>query len=417
MSFAEFSEYKLPIPCVQGHFGTRLVTFTTQAKPAQVIALLGHDPRSSKRKQLQATNPEVASIYNTIQRETVKGRRDSIVDYISDRMPAAGSKAIGAFPAISIGCTSPEEFRPFPGMTMAGMIMIDTAVTASAQRVILDGLGRLTGALDLADAGHPDWVNFTFPITFYAPREGDRLTIDELGQLFADFNGRVFPVAKRLSLKLETADPYVKLGRELADEPFLAEHGGVAEGLASLGGKSTELVVQTILVRTVRGACEGRKFQESNLAHAEAPVLTDASWEDVRESIALFFNAIAEQMGDERWEDRDSLHLSSAGWQAMGVLHHDLVYRTGLNSEDDLLEAAKAIAAVDWSRYSPEWFALGIGQPEMDKVTGKGVVDSKGRPRIALSGAGRTNTQAIINFLRRKVGLDALIAENEPAAS
>lgn len=414
MSFAEFSEYKLPIPCIQGHFGSRLLTFTTQATPKQAVALLGHDPRSSRRKQLQASNPSLAAIYNTIQRDTVKGRRDSIVDYIADRMrPTA--KAIGAFPAISIGCTDAEEFRPFPGMKMAGMLMIDTALSSSTQRIVLDGLGRLTGALELVEAGHPEWVDFTFPITFYTPREGDTLAIQELGQLFADFNGRVFPVAKRFSLRLETADPYVRLGRELAEEPFLAEHGGVAEGLASLGGKSTELVVQTVLVRTIRGACEGRRFQEANLAHAENPVLTDESWDEVRDSIALFFNAIAEHMGDERWEDRDSLHLSSPGWQAMGVLHHDLVHRIGLDSDDDLIDAAKAIAGIDWSRYNPEWFALGVGQAEIDKLTGKEVVDAKGRKRIALVGAGRTNTQAIINFLRRKVGLDALIAEESPA--
>lgn len=411
MSFAEFSEYKLPIPCIQGFFGGRLLTFTTQATPRQVLALLGHDPRSAKRKQLQATNPTLAQIYNTIQRDTVKGRRDSIVDYIADRMPSSGAKAIGAFPAISIGCTNSEEFRPFPGMTMAGMLMIDTAMTSSAQRIVLDGLGRLTGALDAIDSGHPDWVNFTFPVTFYTPRPNEQLSIQELGQLFADFNGRVFPVAKRLSLKLETADPYVRLARELGEEPFLTEHGGVAEGLASLGGKSTELVVQTVLVRTVRGACEGRKFQEANLAHADQPNLTEVTWEEVRSSIAVYFNAIAEYMGDERWEDRDSLHLSSAGWQAMGVLHHDLVYRAGLTGEDDLLHAAKAIADVDWSRFNPEWFALGIGQPEVDKVTGKEVTDSKGRKRIALLGAGRTNTQALIDFLRRKVGLDSLVSE------
>lgn len=412
MSFTEFSEYKLPIPCIQGHFGTRLLTFTTQATPKQVVALLGHDPRSTKRKQLQQTNPELAAIYNTIQRDTVKGRRDSIADYIADRMPEHAAKTIGAFPAISIGCTNPEDFRPFDGMSMAGMVMIDTAQTSSAQRIVLDGLGRLTGALELIDAGHPEWVNFKFPLTFYAPRQNEKLTVAELGQLFADFNGRVFPVAKRFSMKLETADPYVRLGRELAEEPFLFDHGGVAEGLASLGGKSTELVVQTVFVRTVRGACEGRKFQEANLAHADSPNLTEATQDQVRESIALFFNAIAEHMGDVRWEDRDSLHLSSAGWQAMGVLHHDVVYRAGLSTEDDLISAAKVIASVDWSRGNPEWMGLGIGMPEVDKTTGKPVLDDKGRPRIALSGAGRTNTQAIIDFLRKKVGLDALIAED-----
>lgn len=410
MSFAEFSEYKLPIPCVQGAFGQKLLTYTTQATPRQVVAFLGHDPRSSKRKQLQATNPQLASIYNTIQRDTAKGRKDSIVDYVRDRM-FKDSKAIGAFPAISIGCTAPEEFVTFPNMKSAGMLMIDTAMAQSTQRVVLDGLGRLTGALELIDAGFADEIGFTFPVTFYAPRPGEELSIQELGQLFADFNGRVFPVAKRLSLRLETADPYVRLARELAEEPFLEEHGGVAEGLASLGGKSTELVVQTVWVRAVRGACEGRKFQEANLSRVEQANLSAETSDSVRDSIALYFNAIAEHMGDERWESRDSLHLSSSGWQALGVLHHDLVFRLGMTEEDDIIAAAKAVASVDWSRSNPEWFQLGIGLPEVDKATGKEVLDADGRKRIALTGAGRTNTEAVINFLRKKAGIAELLQE------
>lgn len=408
--FAEYSEYKLPVPCVQGAYGQKLLTFTTQATARQVVAFLGHDPRSSKRKQLQGTNPELAAIYNTIQRDTAKGRKDSIVDYIRDRM-FKGSKSIGAFPAISIGCKNAEEFVNFPNMKSAGMLMIDTAMSQSTQRVILDGLGRLTAALELIDAGHGDEINFTFPVTFYAPRPSAELSIEELGQLFADFNGRVFPVAKRLSLRLETADPYVRLARELVDEPFLSEHGGVAEGLASLGGKSTELVVQTVWVRSVRGACEGRKFQEANLARVEESNLTPETWEGVRESIALYFNAIAEHMGDERWENRDSLHLSSSGWQAMGVLHHDLVFRLGMTEEDDIIAAAKAVASVDWRRSNPEWFQLGIGMAEIDKATGKEVLDADGHKRIALMGAGRTNTEAVINFLRQKAGIAELLQE------
>jgi DGQHR domain-containing protein len=401
---------KTPIPCIQGYYGSRLITYTTQVPPAHIANLLGHDPRSQNWKKLPK---EVGDIYKYLQRPTSKSRRESVAGYIEERF-GPDQITVGAFPAISIAFRDPVEFVPSEGMKGVGQVMLD--ISPSVVRILIDGLGRVTGMLDLLDEELASLLNFQLPLTIYAPAPGTPpLSWREMGQLFHDFNFRVQPVPQRLALALDTADPYVQLARELARYRFLADHGGVAERVASLGNKSTQLVVQTVWVRTVRGAAEGRKFQEANLAHIDSPNLSTGNEGELRESIASYFQALADYMGDERWEDRDGLHLTSPGWQALGVVHHDIVYRAKLGPTDRD-KVIKRIAEIDWSRSNPDWFALGIGMPEIDKVTGEQVVDNLGRPRIALTGAGRTNTQAILTFVRQKSGLDLLLDPDELAA-
>lgn len=397
---------KTPVPCVQGKFGDRLVTYTTQISPKQLTNLLGHDPRSQNWKKLP---DDIAGIYKYLQRPTSKARRDGVAGYIEERF-GPDAIAVGAFPSISIAFRDHVEFQASetPGL---GAMMLD--MSPSVVRVLIDGLGRVTGILDLIEEGEQQLLNFQMPITIYAPAPGTKsLTWREMGQLFHDFNFRVQPVPQRLAVALDTADPYIQLARDLAKYPFLQDHGGVAEKVASLGGKSTQIVAQTVWIRAVRGATEGRKFQEANLAQIDNPNLTPESEGTVRESIAAYFQTIADRMSDARWEDRDSLHLSSPGWQALGVIHHDIAFRAEL-APADRDKVAKRIADIDWSRYNPDWLSLGIGLPEVDKVTGEEMIDGQGRKRIALTGAGRTNTQAIINYVRNKSGLDLLLQSDE----
>ncbi|MBR0710976.1 DNA sulfur modification protein DndB [Bradyrhizobium liaoningense] len=393
---------KTPVPCIQGTFGSRLVTYTTQASPKQIMNLLGHDPRSKNWKRLP---DDLRQIYEYLQRKTDKNRRESVAAYIEERL-GPDSIAVGAFPAISIAFQQPIEFKPYgqPIQSAVGDLMVD--ISPSAIRVLIDGLGRVTGALDVAEEGNESLLDrFQFPITIYAPSPGTKaLSWKEMGQLFHDFNFRVQPVSKQLAIALDTSDIYIALAGKLAECPVIANNGGVAERSASLGSKSTNLVVQTLLVRTVRGACEGRKFQESDMASVDEPNLTKDTFNGLLSSVDTFFSRLANKMGVDRFTDRQSLHLTSPGWQALGVLHHDIVFKLKL----DAVEQSKVIdriAAIDWSRFNPDWLSFGIGHPEIDKKTGSPIVDSSGRQKVALTGAGRTNTQKLLDYMREKASI------------
>lgn len=402
--FSETVNLKLPVPALRGFFGDRLATYVTQAKPNDLISLLGHDPRSKNWRNLPE---DTRSIYEFLQRKTAKSRRDSIGGYIDERM-SEDALVIGAFPSVSIAFREPLEFHQMENNGGVGKLMVD--VSPSAVRILLDGLGRVTGALDLREEGKGDLLNrFVFPVTIYAPRPGEKpLSYKEMGQLFHDMNFRVQPVSKNHAIALDTSDIYIAVANRLAESPVIVDNGGVAERAASLGKKSTELVVQTVLVRFLRGAAEGRRFQESNLSTAPNPNLTRESRTHVLASVEAFLTEFAKQMGD-RFKSRDSLHLTSPGWQALGVLHHDVRFKLSM-PDDQANMVARMAADIDWSRFNPDWIPM-LGQPEIDKVTGEEVVDATGRPRVSITGSGRYNVQKILDYLRSKTGVAEALKE------
>jgi hypothetical protein len=176
---------------------------------------------------------------------------------------------------------------------------------------------------------------------------------------------------------------------------------------ASLGKKSTALVVQSVLVRAVRGATEGRDFQESNLASAQNPNLKDATFKSELHSIAGFFTEIQNRMG-EKWVRKDSLHLSAPGWQALGVIHHDMKHRGLELTPSESTQIYEAIAGTDWSRNNRDWVDkahLGVWAKPKNADT----------EQVVILGAGRNNTQAIIDFLRNETGLQKRLEALRPA--
>ena len=351
-------------------------------------------------------------MYEFLQRKTTKKRRSEAAGYIRDRF-APESPVIGAFPSISVGMVQPVEYKPSEDVKGAGLLVLD--LSAENRRVLLDGLARLTGALDLEEAGEKVGEWFTFPVTLYAPsEERGRITLNELGQLFHDFNFLATAVTATHAIALDRADIYIRLTTRLAQTPVVNEHGGVEERASSLGKKSTALVVQRLLLRFVRGACEGALFQESNRSATENPNLAMETFDELGDLLEAFLARFAMGMGD-RFSDRDGIHRTSPGWQALGRIFHEMVIVGDVRPGDPKYDGYMArLAAIDWSRYNPDWIGL-LGEPERDKVTQELVLDESGRERVAMSRAGRTANAALHQYLRTKIGL--VPARTEEGAS
>jgi hypothetical protein len=399
----------IPVPAIRGEFGPSLQTFQTQILPRDVIHVLGHDPRSSNWSRL---TQEYREIYEYLQRKTSKGRREGTAFYIEDRIDGSTDMP-GAFPAIAIGMVKAPRFESAKeGCGLAkevGILQLD--LSESNKRILLDGLARLTGALDFElKTGKTEL--FSFPLTIYAPSERHgELSLPELGQLFHDFNFLQAPVSANHAIALDQSDIYGKLTNELAKDQVMTKYGGVEVRTASLGSKSTALVVQRVLLRFVRGACEGRRYQESDAARPNNPNLTRQNIRTVQAKLRAFLEGLDARMG-ERFKDRESLHLSAPGWQVLGLVFHDVEYKV----QPELAQSEKEgildkLATIDWSRYNPDWVPM-LGEAELDRE-GKPVVDSKGRNRVALSRAGRTTIASLLKYVREKTGLDAMVAQDQ----
>jgi hypothetical protein len=165
---------------------------------------------------------------------------------------------------------------------------------------------------------------------------------------------------------------------------------------ASLGKKSTAIVVQQNLVRFVRGAIEGELALEST-ANAEMnnPNLSEETLDHYQDRLQIFLTSFAKSMGSEAFADRERLHLTAPGWGALGALCHDFLVRLKV---PDLEAAAARLGKIDWRRTASIW---------------KDVVRTRDDGTLGLmAGGGSANRRSVIKAVRRELNLDKLLREH-----
>lgn len=411
---------KLPIVCIRGGYGSHIQSFQTVCPPSQLTSLLGHDPRPSHWKYL----PEpLRKVYEDHQRKTKPARTEAITDYIKKQL-SPGSKFVGAFPSLSIGLTEAPVFEPL--RSRAGVSILDGVLHddnlgtlyldmgAKHVRLLLDGLARLTGAMTYVDEGIDVDRWFSFALTIYAPTpERGQLTPRELGQLFFDFNYLLTRVPPSLALEMDQAGVYSQIVDWLKDQPVIRDNGGMQQSGASLGGQSTALVVRRVLHGFVMVAAEGEKaLQGTKSAGIRNPRTTQDNIEEVQAKIVDFLTRFVGAMG-ERFTDKDSIHLTRLGWEAIGMIAHEVAIKAEA-SPTQLDSCIAGLAAVDWSRTNRDWFGM-IGQAELDPDRNPRL-DAQGRERVAIAGGkGDQGLRLAIAYLRKKTGLKVARVKLDPS--
>ena len=399
------------VPSTIGFYGDKLVTYQTQVKPTEIANLLGHDPRSKFWPRLP---DELQDIYKYLQRKTNAERKAGTRRYIETRFGPNG-RSLGAFPAIAIGTATPAKFEPYeekyPNIGIqsgVGELLFD--LSATNKRILLDGLSRVTGALDLIDNGQIDIVEqFTFPVTIFSPSpKHGNVTVQELGQLFHDFNFLATPIPTGQAIDLDQTNIYIQLTTQLGKSSVIIENGGMEPRARSLGKKSTALVAKQVLLRFVKGATEGESFLHTlrDIPETEGQAhLTDATFDYLLGRLERFLEQLMKRMGKERFTDRDSMHLAAPGWNALGVIFNDMEFRI----KSVLTPAIEAdifdrIATIEWSRYNRDWFDstapdfIGLGDAEVDET---------GKRRLGKAFGGQQAITKLIEYTRKKSGIAA----------
>ena len=392
------------IPAIQGQFGPRLVTYTTQLPPGSIETIVGHDPRSRLWKRLP---DDINYIYSHLQRATTKARLESITRYIRFRF-SKNAIVVGAFPAISIAVQNAAEFEKLPGAD-SGLGVLHFDLSRRNLRIVVDGLGRASAAMELVEMAEDSELpqtardalkqlleEFSLPTVFYMPEQGQPpLSLEEMQQLFHDFNFKVTAVPARVAIALDHSDLYIGLANRLGASEPISSHGGMEFKAASLGKKSTAVVVQQNMLRFVRGAIEGVVALESTAnTEAKNPNLTEETLDRYQERLQTFLTAFAELMGSEAFTDRERLHLTAPGWGTLSALCHDLVVRLKV---PDLEAAAARLGEIDWRRTAPIW---------------SDVVRKREDGTLGLTaGGGSANRRSMIKVVRRELNLDKLLRE------
>lgn len=423
----------VPVPCTLGGFGDKLVTYQTQVKPTEIINLLGHDPRSKYWTRLP---DELREMYQTLQRKTNKGRRENTRRYIEERI-FSGMYVLGAFPAIAIGTVSPLKFNhyadKYPGTGIPrGVGEIEFDLSTTSKRVLLDGMARVAGALELVDEGKSEAASsFAFPVTIYSPSQRlGKVTVQELGQLFHDFNFLAEPVSRAQAIDLDQSNIYIQLVNALSRSPVIRNNGGIEARAASLGKKSTALVAKQVLLRFVRGAIDGASAQERLRDNVQDSNLTPETLPQHLEKIEFFLTKIADGMGPN-FADHDLLHLTAPGWNALGVVCHDIFFVLGTSLRPDQIEGIlNRIGTIDWSRWNQDFIRYlgevafesdgqevkrGRGRAApIDPTEMREIIDTSGRRKLGTLYGGRLGVTRFIQYIREKSGILPLLRDAAP---
>lgn len=319
---------------------------------------------------------------------------------------------LGAFPAISVAVQNPTPFKAYEGIPDSGVGVLEFDLSRRNNRILVDGLGRVGGGLELIEmaerADLPDIAReglqkllgeFSLPVVFYVPAPGTPpFALEEMQQLFHDFNFKVTPVKESVAIALDHSDLYIGLTNRLGKAPLIRSLGGMEFKSSSLGKKSTAIVVQQNLLRFVRGGAEGERFLEGTTKSELAdPNLTEDTLDEFEERMENFLAAVVEGMGADKFKAREGLHLTSPGWGALGILFHDLVVRLRV---PDYQAAARKIGSLDWDRSNSVWAEIIRERTDKD-----------GNVTLGLAAGGAQNRRFLTRKLRELLAIDKLLAE------
>lgn len=401
------------IHCVTATAGAEVYQSGLKAAEAVPFLLGGHDPRSQNWKNLPQS---LRSIYEVLQRKTAKSRREAVKRYARNRM-APGATWIGGFPSLVVGMPLPQTFEGLTDDTpKAGVLRV--SLSTKTPNILLDGLGRLTGVLDLMDdETQPDnirdWAaNTVIPLTIFAAKAGETLTYEELGQLFHDFNALSTPVAKGQAVDLDKSDLYIRAATEVGRLEIIADHGGSDERAVSIPKSGKVWTTKTVLLKAVRAAADGPGSHVDHIrdtiedAYLDSP---DAQLELVNRFDNALTVFVAELPGAEVPEP-PTLLRSATWWVAFGLVLHDLYgrrYDGARVSAEAAERMIRRLAKVDWSLGNPDFSFLGTSVEE--KATGKRPVDDQGRPAINRFYGGSKAYYNLAAFMRNRIGLHEIV--------
>jgi DndB-like DNA-sulfur modification-associated protein len=406
------SMFEIPVPVIAGKHSKRLFAAQTISPLGSIQSLLGHDPRAPWK----SLPSEIRAIYEQVQRKTDRERKTKLQHYLVDRM-STESMWIGGLPAIAIGVQNPMTFKPHdPDRPQAGLLYLDTA--PENKRILFDGLGRVSTAMDIfddvnvADAMKVDLRNLCIPVTIYLPNPGEKpLLLDELGQMFHDFNVLGAPVGKGTAIDLDKSDIYVKLAERLSSSRVFSDHGGV-DNRGSATPRKGALVTKMTLVKMIRAAVEGPGSHVDHYTDAvKDPHLSGPNFSEHNSRLDGYLSVIQAEMG-ANWANHSNLHLSTPGWIALGLVYYDIFHgelQVQLN-DDARLALVKQIGRINWSPANRD-FAKFLGTPRLDQ-DGVQIVDENGLPELRMFGGSKAFYN-LAAYIRHKIGLMPLLTEEQ----
>ena len=375
--------------------------------------LNGHDPRSQNWKNLPG---DVREMYEKLQRKTSKARRTEMRNYILRRM-APDSYWIGAIPPIVVGMQLGQTFEPHDSDSALGYVKVRTRL--DRPNILLDGLGRITGFLDVMYDPELDdkvrkWAGeAVIPVMLLTPpNEGADLSLEALGQVFHDMNVLSTPVGKGQAVDLDRSDMYIQTVNKVAGLPIITANGGCDHRAISISKKSGSWTTKTVLLKAVRAAAEGPGSHVDHIRdQLEKPFLKgNAQMAQVVDRFDHALSVMVSAMDGGSVPHDDTLLRTATWWVAFGLVLNDLHKSyDGQTISDEKRDALlRKIGTLDWGLGNPDFDFLGSSVE--DKATGEKPKDADGREMLNRFFGGSKAYYNLAAYIREKIGLRDVVA-------
>ena len=375
--------------------------------------LNGHDPRSQNWKNLPG---DVREMYEKLQRKTSKARRTEMRNYILRRM-APDSYWIGAIPPIVVGMQLGQVFENVDGENHLGYLKVRTRL--DRPNILLDGLGRITGFLDVMyDPELTEIVRkwageAVIPVMLLTPRSEDaNLSLEELGQVFHDMNVLSTPVGKGQAVDLDRSDMYIQTVNKVAALQIINANGGCEHRAISISKNSGAWATKTVLLKAVRAAAEGPGSHVDHIRdQLENPFLKgNAQMAKIIERFDHGLTVMTSAIEGGVVPYDNSLLRTPTWWVAFGLVLHDLhkAYNGETLSDEKRDTLLRKIGKLDWGLGNPELGFLGSSVEE--KATGAKPKDERGRNILNRFFGGSKAYYNLAAYIREKIGLRDTVA-------
>ena len=401
----------LRLPAIKCSQSVHAAAFQTAMTVHDLVPYLlnGHDPRSQNWKNLPS---DVREMYEKLQRKTSKGRRTEMRNYILRRM-APNSYWIGAIPPIVVGLQLGQTFEA-ANEDGDGLGHVRVKTRLDKPNILLDGLGRITGFLDVMydpelEEETRKWAGeAVIPVMLLTPPKPDAsLSLEQLGQVFHDMNVLSTPVGKGQAVDLDRSDLYIQTVNKVGELSIIALNGGCDPRSISISAKSGAWTTKTVLLKAVRAAAEGPGSHVDHIRdQLETPFLSGPKQMlTVIERFEDGLTTMLEAVDGGKVPHENTVLRTATWWVAFGLILHDLhrAYDGATVSQEKREVLLRRIGAIDWGLGNPD-FAF-LGSSVEDKATGKKPTDSMGREMINRFFGGSKAYYNLAAYVRDKIGL------------
>lgn len=399
----------LKLPAIRCSQTTRADVYQTALNVHDLVPYLlnGYDPRSFNWKQLPS---RVQSMYEKLQRKTSPSRRTAMRSYILRRM-SPDSYWIGAIPPIVVGMQLPQKFEPSSDDELMGQLRITTRL--NCPNILLDGLGRITGFLDIMyDETLPqkirEWAGeAVIPVMIVSPKGSNELSLEEIGQLFHDMNVLTVPVSRGQAVDLDQSDLYIRVVNEIGKLPVLIDNGGCDPRGVQISKKSGVWTTKTVLLKVVRAAAEGPGAHVDHIRDEinDAFLVGTPQIDEIIERFDTVLTKFVEALESKAVPKEDTLLRTATWWVAFGLLLHDLYagYDGATLTPEKQQTLIRRMAQIDWGFGNPDFYFL--GESVVEKSTGRKPTDAHGREIVNRFYGGSKAYYNLAAYIRAAIGL------------